>query len=177
METDTGADEKLRDELARDVFAHFGVAFYYAQVVEEALAGLLLVSHVPRRQPVSRKHLDELDSWARGSTMGTLMNRVVRELNVDGHLQRSLRGALSVRNQLAHGYFSKRAAAHCTVAGSERMIGELRAWRGQFQDLNDQLHSLLLEIASPFLTEEMIDAAVAAETAAVERGVDTDEWD
>ena len=113
----------------RDVYAHFGLALYETQVLEEALTNLLVALRLPRRDETTRSDIDALREWAQDQTLGQLLRRVQSEFPFEPAVAERLAGALTDRNLLAHGYFAERAAAFCTSAGCEAMIAELSAVR------------------------------------------------
>lgn len=131
------------DELTRDVFAHFGLTAYLAQVLEEAMIVLLKARRLPSRPEVTRREIDELDRWARGRTMGQLKRRLHDELAVDEDASELLAAALTVRNRLMHGYFADRAAKFCVEAGCLEMVAELEGMQDTMQGATREIERIV----------------------------------
>lgn len=113
----------------RDVFAHFGLAAYRSQVLEEALIGLLIARRLPIRSAITRREIDDLDAWARDRTLGQLVARLRDEVALGEDAAVALATALRMRNRLTHGYFAERAVMFCTHSGPAEMLSEL--WEAQ----------------------------------------------
>ncbi len=112
------------DEI-REVYAHFGLAIYLAQLVEQSLVNLMIASRLPRRLTITRGEIEALEGRLYERTLGRLIDELRRDIAVSEALDRDLRRALDTRNRLAHGYFRERIGELTTPAGRVQLIEEL----------------------------------------------------
>ena len=162
-------------EHTKTVFAHFGRAYYTANVFETGLANAILqlefltvVSDRIRRE--GRKTFDQrryeadFDDFMErqhAQTLGTLLKRVRGLVALPAHLQTLVDEALAKRNCLAHHYFRERAEKFASRRGRDRMIEELDAAMAVFDAANTALEAFLEPHRSSFdLTKERLDARV-----------------
>lgn len=151
-----------RNDLVRDVYAHFGLAIYKAQVLEHGLANAMtFASKVAGRLPT----LADFDAFLEAKfdkTLGGLINDLRSHVPVDPGLQGTLASALKQRNWLAHHYFRERAQTLMSDRGCAAMIAELES----AQKLFDQADRALEAVVAPFaakagVTIEQVEALVA----------------
>jgi hypothetical protein len=123
--------EDPEDELTREVFAHFGRAFYMANCLERGLAGALLQVEwrANLRPPMTRAQYDAqcktFEAECSRLPMGPLVKRLLAQPGVSDDLRELLEAALEARNHLAHHYFWERAGEFTVVPdGQLYMITE-----------------------------------------------------
>ena len=164
-------EENSSDQI-KTVYAHFGLAIYFAQVLEYGLANALMCSELlPRRagKPVPRKRWEqEFDSFMEQQFKHTL-GKLIRLLNsatpVPADLEDILETALIKRNILTHHYFRERAEAFLSHHGREQMIAELREAQIVFERADNRLNQIVelflekygmtAEKLKPFIDEYM----------------------
>lgn len=124
-EEDEGTDVKT-------TFAHFGLAFYAANVLEHGLVNVLALSRV--LQARAAREMLEKDPWEQRfrDTIKELLRRVTSQTAGDPQLEADLSDAVRLRNHLAHNFWRERAEDFCSNAGRAEMIRELRAARDHF---------------------------------------------
>ena len=150
-----------RDDLVRDVYAHFGLAIYSAQVLEHGLVtAIVFASKAAGRLP-NVADFDALLNSKFERTLGGLIRELRNHVPVDPRLAELLKTALAQRNWLAHHYFRERAVTFMDDNGCTSMIAELQS----AQDLFRQTDVALAEVVSPLsaqigVTEHQIDAYV-----------------
>ena len=105
-----------RDDLVRDVYAHFGLAMYLAQVLEHGIVNAMIAAKLPFRQTVTRQDIDAFMERQFKKPLGKLLQELTRHITVRGDLERVLTEALAMRNRLAHHYFRERAGDFVTAA-------------------------------------------------------------
>ena len=129
-----------RNDLVRDVYAHFGLAIYKAQVLEHGLANAMTyASKVAGRLPT----LDEYDAFLESKfekTLGALINDLKGHVCVDPGLQGTLSTALKKRNWLAHHYFRERPQTFMSDRGCATMIAELESARSLCRCMQEGRH-------------------------------------
>ena len=151
-----------RDDLVREVYAHFGLAMYLAQVLEHGIVNAMVVAKLPSSNSTTRQDIDVFMDQQFKNTLGRLLGELQRHIAVPDRLARILSEALSKRNWLAHSYFRERAADFVTAAGCHRMILEL----GEAQQLLTQADHELAMVVRPIrerygVTEEAVETEVS----------------
>jgi hypothetical protein len=136
--------------LNREVFARFGVALYFSQVLEYRIVALILWTGIRdsryRTLEESEAETAELFKLTMGKVRQTLMSR-----RPDAeHLEEELTRAVRMRNFLAHEYFLQRVGVLHTEAGRIKMLEELGKAAAFFEDVGDKIESL---------TEQIVEAA------------------
>jgi len=159
-------------EQIREVYAHYGLAMYWAQCLEQSIfQHLLFFDHFPK----ALKTYTTPDNWAEdfdryeaqelSQTMGKLIRRL-REVgqptdSIEGALAKALKG----RNWLAHGYFADRAIEFTDPDGREEMIEELDELRDSFRACAVELDAVSMPAARKLgFTDEMLEKTQAEMT-------------
>src|SRR5262245_57057448 len=93
----------------RDVYAHFGLALYMAQVLEHGLVNAMVAGQMPAPARVTRQQIDVFMESQFDEALGKLIQNLRRHVLVTDELNQSLLHALKTRNWLAHRYFRERA--------------------------------------------------------------------
>jgi hypothetical protein len=134
------ADEPYdENEHTKSVFAHFGRAYYMANVFETglALAILQLEFLTGVKDRVEREGLGSFDrvrfpadfdaflDHQHARTLGGLLKRVKKLTALPAPLQELVADAKAKRDFLAHHYFRERAEQFANRRGRDRMIEEL----------------------------------------------------
>lgn len=141
----------------RDVYAFFGLAMFYAQVIEEALGALITLSQYPLTNTQADQIMDRLDAC----TLGTLLRELRKHLSFEAGLETTFQRALERRNYLAHRFFRDHAVNFMTGSGRLRMIDELTDATECFQELNAHMSGITLVVGRPFgITQEFIDQSI-----------------
>lgn len=151
------------DEQCRDVYAHFGLAIYAAQSLEQAIIhSLVMMDHFPKAAPnfTTREkwesEYDEFFDQEASRTMGQLIGRLQKIGVPSTNIEENLKASLKKRNWLAHSYFSDRAMEFMSKKGRESMIRELEEARDQFFSVDNQLSQITRKIAESYgMTDEL----------------------
>jgi hypothetical protein len=140
-------------EHIKDVYAHFGLAVYLAQVLEHGIMNALACTDlIPRcvgRIKSRKQWTDEFSAFMQGHferPLGALIKVFKQHVSTPSGLEQTLGQALKRRNILAHGYFRQRAAEFLSFAGREAMIKELQEAQRLFRDADAELEA----VAKPF---------------------------
>lgn len=151
----------LESDQIRQVYATYGLAMYYAQVLEHGLVNFVVAT----RTGCSVKTLEECDALFEellAMTMGRQLRRVLEAAELDTALVERLRGALRLRNRLAHDYFRERVVDFASFAGRNRMIEELAEIRAELEAADQKLEPLTLALLRKWgVTRERLAAEVA----------------
>jgi hypothetical protein len=156
-------DQQESDQI-RDVYAHFGLAVYLAQCVEQSIfQHLLFLDHFPKAiaEFTSKEAwvsaFDEFEARELGQTMGKLIRRMKEAGQPTDQIQALLTQTLKQRNWLAHGYFADRAVEFTRELGREKMIPELEELQALFREAAAKIDALTMPVARKYgLTEEAL---------------------
>lgn len=127
------------DHHTREMYARYGLAMYFAQVVEAGIKNALVMAKLSSKEFATIGEFDE--SWAANFTvtLGRLVRGFKPYLAGDDALEADLQLALDLRNQLAHHFFWDHAADATTTEGRDRMIAECMATVEFFADISERL--------------------------------------
>lgn len=143
-----GYDTEIKQPLDRDdweqreIYAHFGVAIYFCQVVETALVNyLLLLRRVTAERTMAETEIDDLFVELFGYTLGRNIKNVKRILREQGDwvLADQMADTLKLRNDLAHHWMRTRAILQGTSENRLAMIDELKSATTKLQDADRAL--------------------------------------
>jgi|ERR1041385_1427149 hypothetical protein len=152
------------NEQVKEVYARFGVALYFAQVLEHGIVNALVVldlipsrRHLVRTAKEWKTLVDAFMSRHFESTMGRLIRDLRSVTSIPADLEEILQRALAKRNWLAHEYFRERSVQFMSAAGRESMIHESDECRELFSAADDRLEEVIrpLQIAAG-MTDEMV---------------------
>jgi len=157
-------EEYDEDEHVKTVYAYFGLAIYFSQVLEHGLVNALVnVDLIPRRagrQVPKQEWFKEFDSFMDQhfeTTLGKMIRSLKSVIAVPEGLESVLAAALKKRNFLAHHYFKDRAAEFMTKSGRDEMISELQEARMLFEEADDKLDEVVKPLRERFgITDERL---------------------
>lgn len=126
----------------REVYAHYGLAMYFAQVLEHGMINTLVVSQQAQGAVVTQAELDA--AWERSfdSTMGRLAAELGKTLSETSILAK-LEDARVTRNRLAHRFFREHAEDFFSDQGRSEMITECEAARQLFVETDALLEPVM----------------------------------
>jgi hypothetical protein len=137
-------------EHIKEVYAHFGLSIYLAQVFEHGIVNALVYADlVPRRAgKVSSKEqwASEFDIFMEGNfehTLGKLIKIFQNHVTTPVALEQTLKETLKLRNFLAHGFFRERAVEFVSFQGREKMLKELERAQQQFERADKELEAVV----------------------------------
>lgn len=152
-------------EHVKEVYARFGLAIYYAQVLEHGLVNaLVILDLIPSRRHLARSS----EEWGAAvdafmdrhfeATMGRMMKNLRDVSQVGADLEHLMRDALQKRNWLAHDFFRERAAEFMSQTGREQMLREVDECRDLFQTADQRLESIVAPLRDKAgITEELLE--------------------
>jgi hypothetical protein len=152
------------DEHVKEVYARFGLAVYFAQVLEHGLVNaLVILDLIPSRRHLARSPDEwgaEVDAFMDRhfqATMGRLMRSLRAVTQVEADLEQLLNDALSKRNWLAHDFFRERATEFMTADGREQMLREADGCRDLFQSADKRLETIVAPLRKKAgITDELL---------------------
>lgn len=142
--------EHDENEDVKEVYARFGLAVYYAQVLEHGLVNaLVILGLIPSRRHLARSRDEwgaEVDAFMDRHfevTMGRMMKNLRDVAQVRPDLESLLSDALKKRNWLVHDFFRERATEFMSSAGREQMLREVDESRNLFQTADKRLETIV----------------------------------
>jgi hypothetical protein len=127
----------------REVFAHYGAAMFYAQVLEQGLVNVLTFAQTATSRVGTREVYDFNFTANLSVTMGRLLRRLKPFFAEDLTLDSALSAALELRNRLAHSYWVEHDRNFFSFAGREIMLTELIEGQELFQEVDKRLAPVL----------------------------------
>lgn len=153
----------------REVYAHYGLAMYLANCVEQAIfQNLIFFDHFP----TATKTVRDAESWTRefdafegrelGRTMGMLIKRLKEAGQTTTTIEERLSEVLAKRNFLAHHYFAQRAVEFTLDDGRSSMIEELQVIQGLFREAEELIMDVTRPAAIKYgLTDKVLERVTA----------------
>jgi len=134
----------------KEVYAHFGLALYLAQVLEHGIVNALVYTDlIPRRTgnvTTQQQWAQEFDIFMDGhfeKTLGRLIKTLKNHVAVPKSLEEDLSKAQKLRNFLAHAFFRERSVEFMSFPGREKMIEELETAQTQLRLADKNLDKLI----------------------------------
>ena len=149
----------------REVYAHFGLAIYLAQCVEQAIIqNLIFFDLYPTAVNSNQDNktwsdrFDKFEATEMKLTMGKLIKRLKNAGETTEAIELKLDEVVSNRNWLSHGYFNDRALDFTFEDGRTKMISELEVIQTLFREVDKMISEVTMPVARRYgLTEEMLD--------------------
>ncbi len=149
--------EDPENDLSREVYARFGLAYYLSECVHRGLVNAFAMLPLGAGR-VTRPRLHERTRAAEAMTLGTLVTAALPVLPKDLH--DSLAAAVERRNYLAHGFWWDRITEMGSIEGMTRLVDELNVAANQFRDLSQSLDAIVLaHMRSVGVTDNQIEEA------------------
>lgn len=129
-------------DLCKEVYAHFGLCMFLAQVFETGLINILTALETAASENPIRRTFDELYAKHETLTFGNLMKALQRHNIVPSDLEQQILQLKAERDRLAHRFFREHDLNFATIAGCSVMIEQLTALREQFTEVDQRLSAL-----------------------------------
>ena len=145
-------DKEIRDPLdradweQREVYANFGLAIYFCQVLESQLVSYLALIRAGRSGQMSQAETNRLLDRLLGGTFGRNIGEVRDLLGGPWILEPPMAEALKLRNDLAHNWMRERALQQGTSENRLAMIQELKEAQRTLQDADRVLTERTLKM-------------------------------
>jgi hypothetical protein len=153
------------DEQVRELYARFGAAYYYSEVLRSGLCSFYALSSMPIVGG-TRGRFDELFAQADAEPLGGLISLIAERLPAT--LAEVLRSAVGVRNFLAHRFWYERIQMMTSEDGVRTLTEELMRYADMFQLVDGDMHDATCSLYQRLgIEESAIDRAVANAIAGV----------
>jgi hypothetical protein len=179
---DVGYDAEVLAPLDRDdwehreIYAKFGLAIYFCQVLEAGLVTyLVLLRRATDGSRATTEEVDELYVELFGNTFGRNITNVRRLLGEQGEwiLDEQMTAALALRNELVHQWMRTRVLRQGTSENRLAMIEELETARAVLEDadriLEERTQAMMVKAGMP---EEFVREQSERLTELAKRGED-----
>jgi hypothetical protein len=142
----------------KEVYAFFGLAAYWAQVLEREVINFTVAVHMETKSHLSRVVVEDLWRHFEVKTFGTVLRAARRITSIPPEMDGLLGTALAMRNHLVHGFFWERAEWFLSDVGRTRMMVDLQDHMKVFKRANDELEPLTLRLLGQFdVSREILD--------------------
>ena len=115
-------DPAAVEEHIKEVYAQAGLALYFAQCFEMALANFLFIYHRATNDRVTVEELLALESSNAKKTLGALLMKTKDLCSFDQDALDRLDQALEHRNRLSHHFFKDHGESFLSWSGREKML-------------------------------------------------------
>ncbi len=137
---DSSAAKQPDDELVKEVFAHFGLAVYLAQVLEHSLLNALTTAYGPGPNKLTQAELEKRFENLNARTLSALLS-TLRDAGLPADLMPTVRAALEDRNRLAHEFFWAHALDFTSAEGCRRLLAELLEMQQRMSDCTGRVEA------------------------------------
>ena len=155
MECCLPIDDRPDNDLVRELYARFGLAYYQSECLHRGLCFILALSELPSRDLVTRPRVEERLAQAFSLTLGDVAAKVeaVLPAGLSGELQK----AVTARNFLAHHFWFERAHLMFSVENVRKLIAELDDYSKLFDCLDTRVDQLSKPKRQEFgVTDELL---------------------
>jgi hypothetical protein len=125
------------DDLIREAYARFGLAYYQSECLHRELCFVLAWSGLPSPGLVTRPRADERLAQAFSLTLGDVASRL--EGVLPAQLAGEVRQAVDTRNFLAHHFWFDRVHLMFSVDSIRQLIAELNGYAEMFELLDTKV--------------------------------------
>jgi hypothetical protein len=117
----------------KDVFAHFGLAAYYAQCFEMEIKNIFMLSIRANHRTLPPDFFEQCEAALDQQTLGTLVRDIRKVVSFDEGCASAVATALSNRNRLMHGFYERHAIDMLSHHGRDAAIAELETYTETFK--------------------------------------------
>jgi hypothetical protein len=156
--------EMSDDDQHKEVYSYAGLALYYAQVVEQSLVQLIVVTQISEGKldpslPAYDKLVDRLDR----KTLGQALRSARAHTQLSDEQEAMATEALRLRNFVVHSFFRERIELFLTETGRKLMCDELAAAAELFARTDELLTESMFAMGIAFgLTRERAEEQLEA---------------
>ncbi|HWQ19990.1 MAG TPA: hypothetical protein VN455_09460 [Methanotrichaceae archaeon] len=137
----------------KEVYAFFGLASYYAQILEIGIL-TMVVAFRCKELHITRGEFDALYAEYNKKTLGQLLMRARKSISIPNDIDTLLGEALLRRNWLIHHYFADRSAQFNTEIGRQQMLSELQSIIRVFGEADHAIEPIYTPVLEEFGVNE-----------------------
>lgn len=126
------------EEQTKQVYAYFGLAVYFAQVLEQHAINMIALKLMIEHKITESDEIDKLWNKYEGSkkTFGALINEINQLYKISDNHKAQLKEFLNKRNFIAHDYFKFNVDIFYNENGKFRMVKDFIAFREQAKEID-----------------------------------------
>ena len=148
------------DDLVREMYARFGLAYYHSEVLHRGLCIILAMSNLPRRELITRPRVEEQLAHAFSLTLGGVITELAGK--IPGEYSTKLDQVREKRNYLAHHFWFDRAHLMFRTDQIRQLIDELDSYTEIFNRLDEETSRWFQDRRHELgLTDEMLQDSLA----------------
>jgi len=148
-------NEPDAEELIKEVYAHFGLAYYESECLHRELCMILAFTPFQKKLNITRPRIEEELAHAFSLTLGQVKDSL-KDILPDV-LYSKLEYVVEQRNFLAHHFWFERIHLMFSIKGLRKMLEELSVLSESFSKLDEQVSDYSKSKLHQFnLTEEML---------------------
>lgn len=130
-------DDQPNDELIRDLYATFGLAYYQSECLHRGLCITLAHFELPDADFITGPRVEELLAQSFSLTLGEVAEKLEGILPAEWNTE--VRKAVETRNFLAHHFWFDRAHLMHSIHNVRLLITELHGYADKFDKLDIQI--------------------------------------
>ncbi|MFY0690281.1 MAG: hypothetical protein JXQ90_24160 [Cyclobacteriaceae bacterium] len=129
------------EEQTKQVYAYFGLAIYFAQVLEQHAINMIVIRKIFKQKLTSQTAINELWDNYEGSkkTFGGLVNEINQLYELSDDHKIKLNQFRDKRNFIAHDYFKFNVDIFYNEKGKIRMVQDFIGFREEAQEMDSIL--------------------------------------
>lgn len=156
---------KTEDENGKNrlIYAYFGLAVYFSQVLEETFSIMLWTDRIFKKKVKTNKEVNEIIDAIENSkkTMGVFINEVKHSYSLTEQLTIDLKTILEKRNYLVHKYFKIEIQKCYSDLGRKEMLEYFGSFIDQSQSIDSELNKYYSKYTAKMgFTKEKIEELV-----------------
>jgi hypothetical protein len=147
----------------RLIYAYFGLAVYYSQVLEETFSIMLWTDRMFKKKVKTNKEVNEIIDTIENSkkTMGVFINEVKQSYSLSEKLSIDLNSILEKRNYLVHKYFKIEIQKFTSDLGRREMLEYFTNFIDESKRIDSELNKYYTKYADKLgFTKERIEELV-----------------
>jgi hypothetical protein len=148
------------EHLMREMYAHFGLAYYHSEVLHRGLCIILAMSDLPHRDMIIRPRVEEHLANAFSLTLGQVITELAGRIPAEYSIR--LEEVREKRNFLAHHFWFDRAHLTFRADNIQQLIEELDGYTAIFSQLDEETSAWFQKRQNELgITEDIIQASIA----------------
>lgn len=132
--------QEVLQDLYRELYARFGLAYYHSESVHRQICLLLAISNITDKRLMTRPRMDELLGRVFSLTLGDAAREIEKQLPERYHKQ--LAEVVEARNFLAHRFWFERTPQIVRRDGVAVLLRELDGYSNLFQSMDRELNEV-----------------------------------
>lgn len=140
------------DDRVKEVYAHFGLAIFNAQILEQQAINLIAFCRLSKNRSLSSDEINTLwDSYDHGNkTLGMLITEIQQQYKLSDEDYAEFKELLKLRNYITHDYFRHNSGIWYAREGMKRVIKDFCSFIDRRKKFDGKLQEYILQFANEF---------------------------